>query len=224
MFYFRLNKILIYDAREGKTILWTGKGRKAEVKIMSFVVTDQTVLPDMDDLAKETDAAKQKKLLEKAVASVVNNRVLTTIANVRDNHRFTFGDAGYVLYKSKTAPDNIDWLLYVLESDQNERDAAAMIKDVIGNPRFDDFTDDILSNLMKKVNPGAEIAMQIAKFIGDVLLEGGKKNKDDQIGVLYMSLNRHEHYPHLERKKDDVPDLTNNMRVDYSIFGVKEGL
>jgi hypothetical protein len=26
-------------------------------------------------------------------------------------------------------------------------------------------------------------------------------------------------YPNGERKRDDVPDLSNNVRVDYSIFG-----
>ncbi|MBP1730274.1 MAG: hypothetical protein H6Q55_703 [Deltaproteobacteria bacterium] len=45
------------------------------------------------------------------------------------------------------------------------------------------------------------------------------QNKDDQIGVAYQSFNRFEHYPHGERKKDDVPDLSNNIFIDYSIFG-----
>ena len=38
------------------------------------------------------------------------------------------------------------------------------------------------------------------------------------IGILYMLLNRVEHYLHGEQKNDDVPDLTNDMTVDYSIF------
>ena len=44
-------------------------------------------------------------------------------------------------------------------------------------------------------------------------------NMDEMIGVLCMSLNRLKHYRHGERKRDNVPDLTNNMFVDYSIFG-----
>ena len=35
----------------------------------------------------------------------------------------------------------------------------------------------------------------------------------------HLSLNRMEYYPNGERKRDDVPDLSNNVRVDDSIFG-----
>lgn len=222
MFYFRLNRISIFDAREGRKFLLFGKSRKAEVKIMSFVTTDQTSLPDMDDLAKEIDPDKQKELIEKAVSSVVSSRILTTIQNVRDDHKFTFGDAGYVLYKSEKAPKNLDWLLLVIESDQESRDNAALVQQVVNHDKFGELSKNILMSVVKKANPAAGIAVEIVKFVGDVLLEKGKKNKDDQIGLVYMSLNRHEHYPHLERKKDSVPDLTNNMTVDYSIFGVEE--
>jgi hypothetical protein len=45
------------------------------------------------------------------------------------------------------------------------------------------------------------------------------RNLDDQVGVYYLSLNRIEHYPNDERKRDDVPDLSNNVRDNYSIFG-----
>jgi len=45
------------------------------------------------------------------------------------------------------------------------------------------------------------------------------ENKDDQIGLSYQSFNRFEHYPHGERKRDDVPDLSNNVRIAYSLFG-----
>jgi len=46
-------------------------------------------------------------------------------------------------------------------------------------------------------------------------------NKDDQVGLAYQSFNKPEHYPHGERKRDDVPDLSNNVLIDYSIFGTK---
>lgn len=38
------------------------------------------------------------------------------------------------------------------------------------------------------------------------------------IGILYMSLNRREHYLHGDRKKDNVPDLQNQMTINYPIF------
>jgi hypothetical protein len=70
-------------------------------------------------------------------------------------------------------------------------------------------------------NPAFVVASEIGKFAVNMLTEKGKKNKDDQVGLLYLSLNRPEHYPFGERKRDDVPDLTQNMLVDYSLFGVE---
>jgi hypothetical protein len=55
----------------------------------------------------------------------------------------------------------------------------------------------------------------VSRAIPQVLV----RNRDDQVGLYYLSLNRMEHYPNGERKRDDVPDLSNNVRVDYSIFG-----
>jgi hypothetical protein len=176
----------------------------------------------MDELANAIDPAEQKRLLEKAVAAVVSNRVLTTVENVQDNHKLTFGDAGYVVYQSEKIPEHFDWLLLVMESDKKSREDAALVQEILKDPEFEGFSKDLLSTLVKTPTPGFTAAVAIGKFAAQVLLEQGKKNKDDQIGLLYMSLNRWEHYPHLERKRDDVHDLTKNIMVDYSLFGIEE--
>lgn len=49
-----------------------------------------------------------------------------------------------------------------------------------------------------------------------------KNNPDDQPGLLYMSLNKQEHYRYGERKRDGIPVLSGNIRVDYSIFTFEE--
>ena len=72
------------------------------------------------------------------------------------------------------------------------------------------------------LNPAYTASVAIGKFATKVTLKIASQNKDDMIGIIYMSLNRWEHYPFGERKKDDVPDMTNNMLVDYSIFGFDE--
>ena len=59
---------------------------------------------------------------------------------------------------------------------------------------------------------------ELGEFAGDPVVESGT-DRDDQVGLYYLSLNRLEHYPNGERKRDEVPDLSNNVRVDYSIFG-----
>lgn len=220
MFFFRLNKITIFDNREGKKFLLFGKSR-AEVKIMSFVSTEFTQMPDLSELSQTTDSAKQKALLEKAITAVVASRVLTTVENVRDNQKLTFGDAGFVVFQSNAIPSNFDWLLLVMEEDRDIREGAALVQDIMNHRDFKTFSKQLIVDLAVAANPAFAAAMKISKFAVNVLTDRGKKNKDDQIGLLYMSLNRAEHYPFGERKRDDVPDLTQNMLVDYSLFGVE---
>lgn len=221
MFFFRLNKITIFDNREGKKLLLFGKSR-AEVKVMSFVSTEFTQLPDLSDLIQTVDPVEQKRLLQQAVAAVVDSRVLTTVQNVRDNQKLTFGDAGFVVFQSAAIPSNFDWLLLVIEEDKDIRENAALVQEIMNHRDFKGFSKQLIADLAVAANPAFSAAMKISKFAVNVLTNQGKKNKDDQIGLLYMSLNRKEHYPFGERKRDDVPDLTQNMLVDYSLFGVVE--
>jgi hypothetical protein len=46
-----------------------------------------------------------------------------------------------------------------------------------------------------------------------------RENKDDLIGYWQATLNRTEHFPHGTRDRQDVPDTTGNMLVDYTLFG-----
>ena len=221
MFFFRLNKITIFDNREGKKFLFFGPSR-AEVKIMSFVTTEYSQLPDLSGLSETVDPAEQKRILQQAITTVMDNRVLTTVQNVRDNQKLTFGDAGFVVFKSDKIPSNFDWLLLVMEEDKDIREGAALVQEIMQHPEFNSFSGELIAKLGAAANPAFMAAVQISKFAVNVLTERGKKNKDDQIGMLYMSLNRKEHYPFGERKRDDVPDLTQNMLVDYSLFGVED--
>ncbi|GEM_PF-672451 len=224
MFFFRVNKITIFSNRESKRILGLfGKRRKAEIRIMSFVTTEFTELPNLSDLNKTIDPVAQKKIIEQAVASVVGSRVLTTVENVSSNQKLTFGDTGYVVYQGNHIPDHFDWLLLVMEDDTDVRDNAAVVQAIVKHPEFDTLSSNLLSVLNRVPNPAFIVASEIGKFAVNLLLEKGKKNKDDQVGLLYLSLNRPEHYPFGERKRDDVPDLTQNILVDYSLFGVDSG-
>jgi hypothetical protein len=40
------------------------------------------------------------------------------------------------------------------------------------------------------------------------------------VGYFQSSLNRAEHYPHAARDRQNVPDTTGNILVDYTIFGI----
>ncbi len=97
-----------------------------------------------------------------------------------------------------------------------------MVDDIINDSEFGKFTDNISSLLGSVPNPSLTAAVAISKFAVNVISKVAKQNHDDLIGILYTSLNRRQHYPHGERKRDRVPDLSNNMLIDYSIFGFDE--
>ncbi len=219
MFYFRINKLKIIDNREkGHLLRLFGKDR-AEIKLSSFITTDEMDLPGMDELLATNDPQRQRDLLAAAVAHVVSSRVLTTIANVTDNHEMTFGDTGYVLYQSEFIPDDFSWLLLAIESDRDQRALGQEMASIVDDREFDGLVADTLSLAVTAANPSFAAAVGIGKFVAKTLAERIRHNQDDMVGLLYTSLNRREHYPHCERKRDHVPDLTNNMFVDYSIFG-----
>ena len=90
---------------------------------------------------------------------------------------------------------------------------------MIADRESDSFVDNTMTVAAAASNPSYVAAVGIGKHVVKMLAERRQSNKDDIIGVLYTSLNRREHYPHGERKRDDVPDLTNNMFIDYSMFG-----
>jgi len=222
MFYFRINKLKIIDNKELPAFLGLFGPDVAQIKIISFVTTDNIPLPDMTDFMRTDSLEYRKNILKSAVTQVVSSRILTMVENVKDNHVMYFGDTGYVLFQSKTIPDHFDWQFVVYESDKAIRDTAMMVEDIVNDEEFDKFTDDLLKIIVGTSNPGYTASVAIGKFATKVILKIAGKNKDDMIGIIYMSLNRWEHYPFGERKRDNVPDMTNNMHVDYSIFGFDE--
>lgn len=218
MFYFRINKLQIFDNHEGGFF----QRDLAQVKLMSFVTTDNSDIPNLDALVRETDAAKKKQLVADVVQQVVSARLLTEIDNVTDNAVLTFGDTGYVLYQSKAIPTDFNWCFVAMEGDENVREIGAELESIVNHPDFDGFASNLAMLIVGAVNPAYTAGVAIAKFVTKIAAGILKTNGDDQLGILYMSLNKREHYPHGERKKDDVPDLTNNMRIDYSIFAFDE--
>ena len=115
MFYFRINKLRIVNNREGRNVLRVFGMDQAEVQLNSFVTTDQSRLPQMDDYLATNDLQHKKAILAEAVHQVVNSRIFTTIHNVTDNHVMTFGDTGYVLYQSEQIPTHFDWILLAID-------------------------------------------------------------------------------------------------------------
>ncbi len=218
MFYFRINKLKITDNRES-FLFWDAP---AEVKIISFVNVGNDQLPDMTEFVRATDPARKREIVQQAVRAVAAARIFTEIDNVKDNHVFTFGDTGYVLFQASSIPQDFNWNLIVIESDSDVRNIGEMIDGVVRDSSFGRFVDSLGTLLSASGNPQFTAAVEISKFIVSVVAQQLRNNQDDLIGVLYMSLNRREHYPHAVRDRQDVSDLTGNMLIDYSLFGYEE--
>lgn len=210
-FVFRLNKLKIINNRE-----W-GPG---ELKLLSFITGEDVNLPVLDDLKHTTDPMHKKQLIQAATQSVLSAKVLMQLDNVKDGHIMTFGDTGYALYTSnKNIPMSFNWSLMLLEVEEDINDLGKRMDGVINAPEFDGFVDNVLILASTAANPAVAAGVAIAKYVFGLVADTMIENKDDQIGLAYQSFNRFEHYPHGERKRDDVPDLSNNVRIDYSIFG-----
>ena len=136
-----------------------------------------------------------------------------------DGHVLTFGDSRYALYTAMRIPVSLNWTFLILESDEDVVELGRRIDTVVDGKDFDTFAASALTLLATAATPQLTAAAAIAKFVSRAIPQVLVRNRDDQVGLYYLSLNRMEHYPNGERKRDDVPDLTNNVRVDYSIFG-----
>jgi hypothetical protein len=209
-FAFRLNKLKILNNQE-----W-GPG---EVKLLSFITGQDGGLPILENLQRTTSVKKKKQIIQNATQTVLASKVLMQVDHVKDGHQMTFGDTGYALWTTDKIPMSFNWSLLAFEIDEDINTLGKNIDTIVKSDAFNGFAANLLTILGAATNPAAVAGVAIAKFAFGIIAEAMLENKDDQIGVAYQSFNRFEHYPHGERKKDDVPDLSNNIFIDYSIFG-----
>jgi hypothetical protein len=194
----------------------------ADVKFISFVKTTDADFVDLTQMIQEKDPLKKADLLKRAVATVASSRILTEVQYVWDNHICTFGDAGYVLHQSANAPVSFDWNFMALRSGKKENEIGQMMANVEQDAGLDGFANQLFNVLATASNPAATAFKAIGGFIFETVKNKLLAAGDEQIGILYMSLNRVEHYPHLLRDRQDVRDITGNMQIDYTIFGTEE--
>ena len=209
-FAFRINRLKIFKNRE-----W-GAG---ELKMVSFVSTGDEAPSALDGLLHTTDLDAKRKILRDASRQVLSVKEFIQVDEILDGHILTFGDSGYALYTATRIPISLNWTFLILESDQDVVELGRRIDEVVDGKDFDTFASSALTLLATAATPQLVAAAAIAKFVSRAIPQVLVRNRDDQVGLYYLSLNRLEHYPNGERKRDEVPDLSNNVRVDYSIFG-----
>lgn len=216
MFYFRLNRILIHS--NFRETLFKKRDR-TDVEIYCFITTGNRPLPALKGLSAELDDDKKATMIKKAVQQAVEARVFTPVENVKDEHILTFGDTGFVLYEDDKIPDDFHFQLVIIGSRDKQRDTAKMLQQVDQSQEFPGFVKSAAQLVGIAANPAVAVGAEIGKFLTKFILSARTEKQDDQLGLVYQSWNRMEHYPHGERKRDGNKDLTGNMEYDYSLFG-----
>jgi hypothetical protein len=223
MFYARINKVKIFSNREG----FLGLFDRAEVQIYALAGTiDSTLklrdlvmeLSDVSDDKK--DEALQKKLLDAVKAEAKNLQFLQKlpIRGVRDNEVLTFGEEGFPLYKNETTPAELSMHVWLIELDNDIRGLSLTTDDILKSSEFKALLSTALAALAV-TNPFAVAAVSLTGLVFRLVLKKALSvNRNDLIGYWHETLNRSEHYPHGIRNREDVPDSTRNMLVDYTLF------
>lgn len=210
MFYLRLNKVKILNNRE-----MFGKG---EVQFMSFINTGEDNFPMLGEFFNTTDPVKRNQLIADAVSQVISSRIMTPVHHVKDKQQLTFGDTGYIIYKSNKIPQDFNWMLLAIEIDSKTRDNAALLGTVLTNDNISSITNNI-ATLTGSSSPVSMAIIELTELVANILVNLFKNDKDDQVGLFMSSFIKQEHYPHGRRDRNNVPDLTGNMFIDYTIFG-----
>jgi hypothetical protein len=228
MFYSRINKIKVFDNREGFLGLFN---RRAEMRIYSYVKASN-VLPTLSApdcgsgiaiselLALPDEAARKQRLLD-AVLAETNHLAQSSsleINGVKDNQTLLFGDSGLVIFSSESIPEKLDVQLWVIESDEDVRNFVVEADKVLDSDAFKGLFAAVEATLAI-TNPVISGVIAVAGVVINIIRKRLRENKDDLVGYWQASFNRAEHYPHGVRDKQDVYDTTGNILVDYTLFG-----
>jgi hypothetical protein len=215
MFYFKLNKIYIDKNREDGFLF---ERDEAEVELWSIVATNNTSLPSMGDFLAANSTSQRREIAKMLVQDFIALKEVNQIDHVKDDHEMLFGNTGYVIYQSEQVPDDLNWNLIAIDIDQEERDRGELIEALVDTPEFDELTTKLESVTAAVPNPTFRAAVAVGNFVAKGITKKLQRSGDDLIGCLLMSLNRQEHYQNGKRKEKDVPDLTENMKVDYALY------
>jgi hypothetical protein len=227
MFYTRINKIKVFDNREGFLGLFN---RRAEMRIYSYAraltvspapeLTYTTGIALSELIGLPDEAARKQRLLE-AVLAEANHLAQSSyleINGVKDKQSMLFGDSGLVIFSSAYIPDRLDVQLWVIESDNDVRNFAIEADKVLDSDAFKALFVAVEATLAI-TSPVLSGVIAVAGVVVNIIRKKLRDNKDDLVGYWQASFNRTEHYPHGVRDKQDVYDTTGNILVDYTLFG-----
>ncbi len=193
----------------------------AEAKFYSFVADGMLSLPELEELLAAADPADKRELVRRMGEQVLGRWESVQVDHVEAGHTFRFGDTGKILYRAPTIPQSLDWVMLVIESDQDVRELGDRIGQVLPDARANSLVRDLKALASTAASPQAAAAVAVAKAVIAGVTTILKGNKNDQLGLIEQSFVRELHYPDGVRVSGDVQDLTGNMWYAYTLFGVE---
>lgn len=210
MFYLRLNKIRIFN---NYRLLGS-----SDLQLMSFVTMGEADFPMLNEFYRTSDAAVKKELIAQAVNKVLSSRIMPQIQRIKDNQVIYFGDTGYNVFVNDTIPQDLNWMLLAIKSNQQLVDNATLAGEILTEQNLNSLVATI-AMLSGVASPVTAAVSTLTLLVAQSVLKVCTNAKDHQLGLLLTSFVRQEHYPNGKRDAQDVPDATGNMKVDYTIFG-----
>ena len=210
MFYLRLNKIRIFN---NYRLLGS-----SDLQLMSFVTMGEADFPMLNEFYRTSDAAVKKELVAQAVNKVLSSRIMPQIQRIKDNQVIYFGDTGYNVFVNDTIPQDLNWMLLAIKSNQQLVDNATLAGEILTEQNLNSLVATI-AMLSGMASPVTAAVSTLTLLVAQSVLKVCTNAKDHQLGLLLTSFVRQEHYPNGKRDVQDVPDATGNMKVDYTIFG-----
>jgi hypothetical protein len=211
---------LILDrARIHKKFEWLNT---AEVKFYSFVTDGRLSLPDLDQVLTAADPQAKRVAVREMAKHVLDQWEGVEVRNVEAEHVFKFGDTGRILYRAQAIPQTLDWVMLVIEVDQDVRNLGDKIDQILPDKQADSLAANIMTLASVAASPQTAAAIAVAKVLIRSVTVFLKNNENDQLGLVEQSFVRQLHYPDGKRTKAGVQDLTGNMWYDYTIFGTDD--
>jgi hypothetical protein len=221
MFYTRINKIKVFNNREGFLGLFN---RTAELRIYSLASSPVSATENpplsISDLLGLDHSARKTRLLESVLAEAgrFGQCQSLEINGVKDNQTLLFGETGLVIYSSEDIPDELNIQIWAIESDEDIRNFAIDADQVLDSEAFKGLFAAVETALIV-ANPVISGAIAVGGVVTGLLRNKLRTNRDDLVGYWQASLVREQDYPHGTRDRQDVYDTTGNMLVDYTLFG-----
>jgi hypothetical protein len=181
MFYLRLNKVKILKKRE-----FLGR---AEIQFMSFVTSGESDFPMLDDFFTSNDAEVKNELIKQAVSKIVSSRVMPQIQKIRNRQAITFGNNGYIVYKSEQIPQDFNWMLMAIESDGKTRSNAELLSGILTEKNITSIAG-ALATLASLSNPVSAAITTLSTIVAQSLTTIFKNDKDDQVCSYHHSLKK----------------------------------